>query len=198
MTYASLVPKLWNETIEAHRREVRDAIMETTAGLVAERGLLAVTMSQIAEGTGIGRATLYKYFPHVESILFAWHDRQISNHLERLAAARDRERVPYDRLLALLNEFALVSHASRGHHDTELAALLHRDHRVAGAEQRVRQMFREVLDDAARAGEIRDDVPTDELATFCVHALAAANRLSSKAGVRRLVDVTLSGVRSGP
>jgi len=25
------VPKLWNETIEAHRREVRDAILDTTA-----------------------------------------------------------------------------------------------------------------------------------------------------------------------
>jgi AcrR family transcriptional regulator len=43
--------------------EVRDVIVETTAALVAEHGLRAVTMSQIAEDTGIGRATLYKYFP---------------------------------------------------------------------------------------------------------------------------------------
>jgi AcrR family transcriptional regulator len=56
------MPKLWNETIEAHRREVRDAILDNTAALVAEHGLLSVTMSQIAEETGIGRATLYKYF----------------------------------------------------------------------------------------------------------------------------------------
>ena len=34
-----LVPKLWNETIEAHRRAVRDAILDTTAALVAEHGL---------------------------------------------------------------------------------------------------------------------------------------------------------------
>ena len=33
------VPKLWNETIEAHRRAVRDAILDTTAALVAEHGL---------------------------------------------------------------------------------------------------------------------------------------------------------------
>jgi len=74
----SLVPKLWNETIEEHRREVREAILDTTVALVAEHGLLSVTMSQIAEETGIGRATLYKYFPDVEAILLAWHERQIN------------------------------------------------------------------------------------------------------------------------
>src|SRR5687767_4338176 len=62
MTYPWGVPKLWNETIEAHRREVRDAILDTAAALLDEHGLRSVTMSQIAEQTGIGRATLYKYF----------------------------------------------------------------------------------------------------------------------------------------
>ena len=77
------MPKLWNETIEAHRRAVHDAALDTAAALVAERGLLSVTMSQIAEETGIGRATLYKYFPDVEAILIAWHERQIARHLEQ-------------------------------------------------------------------------------------------------------------------
>jgi Bacterial regulatory proteins, tetR family. len=52
------VPKQWNETIEEHRRAVRDATLETTTALVAEHGLRAVTMSQIAEEIDIGRATL--------------------------------------------------------------------------------------------------------------------------------------------
>jgi AcrR family transcriptional regulator len=67
------VPKLWTETVETHRQEVREAILDATASLVQSRGLLAVTMSDIAEATGIGRATLYKYFPDVETILSAWH-----------------------------------------------------------------------------------------------------------------------------
>jgi hypothetical protein len=50
------VPRLWTQTIETHRREVRDAVVDTTAALVAEHGLLSVRMSQIAEATGIGRA----------------------------------------------------------------------------------------------------------------------------------------------
>src|SRR5437667_6777863 len=87
--YTGAMPKVWNETIEAHRREVRDAILHTTAALVAEHGLRSVTMSQIAEATGIGRATLYKYFSGVEAILVAWHERQVTSHLECLAEVGD-------------------------------------------------------------------------------------------------------------
>ena len=79
------MPKLWTETIDAHRRAVRDAALDATAALVAEHGLTSVTMSQIATETGVGRATLYKYFPDVEAILLAWHERQITRHLQHLA-----------------------------------------------------------------------------------------------------------------
>ncbi|MDR0358963.1 MAG: TetR/AcrR family transcriptional regulator, partial [bacterium] len=71
------MPRLWNDTIEAHRQAVREATLDTAADLVAERGLASVTMSQIAEQTGIGRATMYKYFRDVDSILIAWHERQV-------------------------------------------------------------------------------------------------------------------------
>jgi len=70
------VPRLWNQTIEAHRREVHQAILDTTWGLVTEQGLRAVTMSEIAEK--VGRATLSKYFPDVEAILVDWHERHIA------------------------------------------------------------------------------------------------------------------------
>ncbi|MGH2811774.1 MAG: TetR/AcrR family transcriptional regulator, partial [Actinomycetota bacterium] len=45
------------------------------------------------------------------------------------------------------------------------------------------------------SGDIRDDVSPGELATYCLHALAAASSLSSRAEVRRLVQVTLAGLR---
>ena len=91
-------------------------------------------MSRIAEETGIGRATLYKFFSDVESILLAWHERQITVHLEYLAKVRDQVGDAGGRLEAVLEAFALISHQSRGHHDSELAALMHRDQQVARAE----------------------------------------------------------------
>jgi AcrR family transcriptional regulator len=191
------VPRLWNQTIEAHRREVRDAIMETTAALVAHHGLLSVTMSQIAEETGIGRATLYKYFPDVEAILLAWHERQITGHLEHLADVRDQASDRRERLEAVLEAYALIRYEAHGHHDTELAAFLHRDEQVGRAQQQVREMIRDLLTDAAGTGDVRNDVVPDELASYCLHALAAAKSLPSKAAVRRLVTLTLAGLRPG-
>jgi len=189
------VPKLWTETIETHRREVRDAILDTTAALVAEHGLLSVTISQIAQETGIGRATLYKYFPDVEAILRAWHERQITSHLEYLAEVRDQAGDAGERLEAVLEAYALISRESRGHHDTEFAAFLHRDEQVARAGRKLRDMIRDLLTEASQNGELRDDVSPDELASYCLHALAAASGLPTKAAVRRLVMVTLAGLR---
>ena len=191
------MPKLWTETIEAHRREVRDAILDTTAALVSERGLLSVTMSEIAERAGIGRATLYKYFPDVEAILLAWHEREISGHLEQLAELRDRPASARDRLAAVLEAYALVSRQSRGH-DRELATIVHRNQHVARAQTALREMVRDLIAEAAERGELRADVAADELAGYCLHALAGAGTLESKAAVRRLVMVTLAGLRPTP
>ncbi|HEY3054351.1 MAG TPA: TetR/AcrR family transcriptional regulator [Thermoanaerobaculia bacterium] len=186
------MPKLWSETIEAHRRDVRDAILDTTAALVFEHGLASVTMSQIAEETGIGRATLYKYFSDVEAILFAWHERQITSHLEQLAEVRDQAGDAGERLEAVLETYAFIS---REHHGTELAALLHRGEHVARAQKHLRQLIRDLLTEGAEAGVIRDDVAPDELASYCLHALAAASSLRSRPAVRRLVAVTLAGLQ---
>jgi AcrR family transcriptional regulator len=187
-----VVPKLWNETIEEHRRAVVDATLNATAALVAEHGLTAVTMSQIATQTGIGRATLYKYFPDVEAILVAWHERHVTGHLERLSAVRDHAGDAAARLEAVLQAYALIQ---RKRHASELGALLHRDEHVAMAQQHLHDLIRDLLTQAAEAGEVRDDIAPDELATYCLYALAAASSLPSEAAVRRLVAVTLAGLR---
>lgn len=189
------MPKLWTETIETHRRTVRDAILDTTASIVAERGLRAVTMSEVAELAGIGRATLYKYFPDVDAILLAWHERQISGHLAQLAALRNPTDDAGQRLEAVLGAYALIAHRSGGHHDAELSSFLHRDEQVPRAEKQLRTMIRDLLAAAAKSGDVRDDVAPDELAAYCLHALAAASGLRSEAAVRRLVGLTLAGVR---
>ena len=188
------MPKLWDETIDAHRRAVRDAIVDTAAALVDERGLRSVTMSEIAERTGIGRATLYKYFPDVEAILAAWHERQINAHLEYLADVRDQADAG-ERLEAVLEAYAQISHESHGHHDRELSALLHRDEQVARAQDQVRGMIRDLLTEAAQTGDVRTDVGADELASYCLYALTAAASLPSRAAVRRLVAVTAAGLQ---
>jgi hypothetical protein len=93
--YTGKVPRLWTDTITAHRAAVQDAVLDAAAALAAEHGPASVTMSQIAEQAGIGRATLYKYFPDVEAILIAWHQRHITRHLAQLTrSAADMSGTP--------------------------------------------------------------------------------------------------------
>jgi len=189
-----VVPKLWNQTIDAHRQAVREAILDTTWTLVTEHGLTSVTMSQIAETVGIGRATLYKYFPDVNAILFAWHERQITAHLQQLTDIRDQADDAHRRLEAVLEAYALIAHQRR-RHGIELGALLHGDEQIAQAQQHLHGFIRDLLAEGAKTGDLRDDIPPDELAGYCLHALTAAGNLASKAAVHRLVTVTMAGMR---
>jgi AcrR family transcriptional regulator len=189
------VPKLWSDTIEAHRREVQDAVVTTTARLVADEGPWAVTMSRVAEEAGIGRATLYKYFPDVESILLAWHDRQIADHLQQLNDATRRAADPADRLRVVLETYAHIVHQAHGHANNELGALLHRGQRIADAEAELHDMVRDLIATAAEAGAVRTDTPPAELAAYALNSLGAAGTAGSKAAVTRLVRLTLDALR---
>jgi AcrR family transcriptional regulator len=188
------MPKLWNETIGEHRRAVRDATLDAIEALLAQRGLASVTMSQIAEETGIGRATLYKYFPDVEAILVAWHERHITGHLKHLAEVRDQAGDAGERLEAVLEAYALISHR-RKHQGTELAAVLHRGEHIARAQRQLIDLLRDLLTQVAETGKLRNDVAPAELASYCLHALSAASSLPTKAAVLRLVKVTMAGLR---
>jgi AcrR family transcriptional regulator len=196
VAYPGVIPKLWHQTIQAHRREVHDAILDTAAALVARHGLRSVTMSQIAEETGIGRATLYKYFSGVEAILIAWHERHVAKHLEHLRQLRDQPGEPSVRLEAVLHAYAQIAF-ERHRHGGELGALVHQPEHTRGPEQRLVEIVRGLLMEAREVGAVRTDVPPDELTTFSLRALEAAGAMSSKAAVQRLVTLVLDGLRSG-
>lgn len=189
------VPKLWNATVESHRAAVRDAILDATLALVAEHGLRGVTMADIAVRAGIGRATLYKYFADAEAILRAWHEREIGRHLAEVGVIAEGSGDPAARLGAVLERYALNAQSGRGGHDAEMAAVLHRDEQVAAARQRLRRLVAGLIREAAAAGTVRDDIAPDELAAYCLAALGAAGGMGSAAAARRLVRLTLAGLR---
>ncbi len=189
------MPKLWNDTIEAHRAAVRDAVLDAAAALVAERGLTGVSMSRLAEATGVGRATLYKYFPDVDAVLHVWHERHVTRHLTQLTQIRDQPGTPLGRLTAVLAAYAATA---RHRHDGAIAAALHRGPHVTEAHQHLTTLIQGLLAEAGAAGHVRTDVPADELAGYCLHALNAASTLSSEAAVQRLVTVTVGGLHPPP
>jgi AcrR family transcriptional regulator len=188
------MPRLWNETIDAHKRAVDEAILGATAALVQSGGLGSVTMSGVAAAAGIGRATLYKYYPSVKAVLRAWHERVVGQHLAHLREVRDGPGDPLARLEAVLEGFAL---SARAHPGVDVAAALHRGTHVARAHEELRTLLEDLLLEGVKSGDVRADVAPGELVLYCLHALGAACHLPSEAAVRTLVTVTISGLRQG-
>jgi AcrR family transcriptional regulator len=186
------MPRIWAETIEAHRDAVREATLDAVGALVAEHGLTGVAMSQIAKESGIGRATLYKYFPDLESVLIAWHERQISRHLGQLSEIADRTAGAGQRLASVLAGYADLQ---GGHgHGGDVTAVLHRGNHVAHAHAHLHEFVSRLIRDAAGAGHVRADIPPGELATYCLSALTAASSLPARAARARLVSLVLAGL----
>jgi len=193
--YALGVPKLWTATIDEHREKVRDAILDAAATLINEQGLLSLTMSQIAERAEIGRATLYKYFPDAESILLAWHEQQVGGHLSQLAQLAEKPGAPLDRLHAVLAAYADIARDSHGHNDASIASFLHKGDHISRAEHALKHLVSDLIALAVEDGTVRSDMDPNELTNYCLHALNAAAG-QSHAAARRLVDVTLVGLRT--
>lgn len=185
----SAMPKLWNDTIEAHKGAVAAAIMDTTAGLAAKEGLHNLTMARIAQEAGIGRATLYKYFSDVEQILTAWHRRQVATHLEELERVREQKAAPLEALEAVLITYGESSR--HGHHHA-LGTLLHAMPHIHAAHDHLHELVRSIIDDAVRAGSLKSSAPSDEMARFALTAVTSD--VDGKPALERLVALILRGL----
>lgn len=192
--YGCSVPKLWADSVESHREHVRALVFETIEEMAATRGLLSVNMSRLAEATGIGRATLYKYFGDIEEVLAAWHHRHVAAHLAELQELADRPGEPSARLRAVLGGYGRICQHGRQHGADALVAALHHGDQMASHQRRLQELFANLLSDAAAAGVVRTDVPPDELANYCLHALSAAADAGSNAETTRLISVVLRGL----
>ena len=184
------MPKLWHDTIEAHRNAVADAIMDRTAALAAAEGLHGLTMARIAHETGIGRATLYKYFKDLEEILANWHRRQIAAHLADLEAIRNRHSSPLAAVEAVL--LAYASHTSHDH-DRSLGQMLHALPHVAQAHDHLHSFVADMIRDAIKARALDATPSPDERARYALAAMQAA-RTHSRAASKRLVAMIVRGL----
>lgn len=185
------MPKIWNETIEAHRAAVTETIFATAARLVEEGGVPALTMSRLAEEAGIGRATLYKYFGDVNAVLVGWHQRLMAGHMDALVKARHGHDNSRTALEAVLLAYAEIS---RRHHGRLLAGVLHGLPHARHANDHLRSLIERVIGDAVRKGDVRNDASPAELSRFVVAALAAADAAPSKAVTRRVVTMILQAL----
>jgi hypothetical protein len=139
------------------------------------------------------RGASYRHFADVDEVLTAWHERQVAGHLQQLTDVRDRAGSAGGRLEAVLTTYAELS---RHPHGSEAAARLHSGDHMAAARGPLRAFLAELVAEDARAGQVRGDVPAEELPTTSWGALSAAGGAASPAAVGRLIAVTLAALRA--
>jgi hypothetical protein len=73
--------------------------------------------------------------------------------------------------------------------------VLHRSAEVRKLQRQLLDLISGLVAEGAVAGAARQDVPGEELASYCVHALAAAGDSSSRA-IDRLLDLVWTEITS--
>ncbi len=185
------MPKIWSDTVEQHRSDVRQAILHTTAKLVAERGERSVTMSEIAAQVGIGRATLYKYFNDIDSILDAWHEHMIATHLADLAATAGSHDNAGERLRAVVAKHVSMIQEHHSPSGAIMTVEAHRTESVADGLDQLVEFFAQHVKAAQAEGALHTATPAIEYARFLLHALDAAASTNTKAATKRLINLAL-------
>jgi AcrR family transcriptional regulator len=174
--------------VSSSRLRTPAAILDTAAHLLAERR--DASMNDIAAAAGVGRATLYRYFPTREALVQALADEALGEFASRLAEA-GLERAPFpealqrlcravlavgDRYVVLLDEAT----ALRGR-DTGYEAHQH----VAAP---IKTLFQRGQDDGALRDDLEAAVLVELFGGLVVAAISAS--LSRTLGVEQAAALT--------
>ena len=178
------------------RRVRADAMRNLGALLKAAKAVFATSgvdapVREIAEKAGVGIGTVYRHFPHRAHLIAAIFRQEIDACAEAstLLAA---QHAPGEALAKWLQRYADFVATKRG-----LAPALHSGDPAyeplrAHFEQRVRPALRTLLQSAVAAGEVRNDVESDDLLQ-AVASLCMPARDDDHA--RRMVGLLIDGLR---
>jgi AcrR family transcriptional regulator len=97
------MPRITGATIAEHVAAQEAAVVDAAKRLFAERGVAAVSLGDIAAEVGLGRTSLYRYFPTKAHILQRWFDLEMQPLLERSQQVAEGSGSPAQRLTAWLD-----------------------------------------------------------------------------------------------
>ncbi len=154
----------------------QDRIIEATFGLVADHGLSAVAMIDIARTAGIARATLYNHYPDVASILADGATRHNDMAIAGLHQTLAVVSTPIETIQQLVRYVAAISshgHTLQTHHGLPPDL---RDQLSAFDDELEHQIHR-ALTDGTTTGEFRPSLSLDTTTKLVRHMLNAVSEL---------------------
>jgi AcrR family transcriptional regulator len=169
-----------------------DALLQAATAIFSISGVDA-PVREIAEKAGVGIGTVYRHFPQRADLIAAVFRHEIDACAEA-APLLAAEYAPGEALAKWLQRYAAFIATKRG-----LAPALHSGNPAyeplrAHYEKRVRPALRALLKSAVAAGDVRNDVESDDLlqavASLCMPA-------QDDGRARRMVALLVDGLRYG-
>src|ERR1700678_3205123 len=147
--------------VRADAQRNLDTLLQSAKAVFATSGVDA-PVREIAEKAGVGIGTFYRHFPQRADLIAAVFRHEIDACAEA-APILAAEHAPGEALAKWLQRYAAFIATKRG-----LAPALHSGDPAfetlrAYFEQRVRPAVRTLLQSAVAAGEVRNDIDSDEL-----------------------------------
>lgn len=152
------MPKISGKNLSEHRERTREALFAALSSLMAAKGFDAISMSDLANESGIGRTAIYNHFSDKEELLLAYIEFEVNAYMDRTNSKLARIDSPLDKLRVYAREQML---AKRGYFfspgaplrdvvSKETAAALREHASLAG------KLFRRILDECVEADVIPD------------------------------------------
>jgi AcrR family transcriptional regulator len=153
------------------------------------------SLEDIARAAGVGIGTLYRHFPTrealLETLLRDRFDSQAATARELLDAPS-----PIDALRTWLLDIGHTSARYRGLSESMMTALTDETSRLYASCHAMQDGLSHLVERARDAGELREDVTTQEL-LLLAHAVAwASEHVGSENAVDRLFDLVFGGLRA--
>jgi AcrR family transcriptional regulator len=177
----------------ADARRNEKTLLQAAAATFVAAGVDA-PVRDIAAKAGVGVGTIYRHFPTRADLIVAVYRHQVEACAEAgpaLLANSDSPHTALVRWIDLFVDFLVTKHglAEALQSDEAAFATLH-----AYFIDRLRPVCAELLDAAAKAGEIRPDIQALELMRGVGNLCIGANK-DPRYDARRMVELLLAGLR---
>jgi len=196
---------------ECSRQEVREAILDSVGRLLVKYGYKKMTVEDIAHEAGIGKGSVYLYFPSKEEVALGWFDRGHSIINKEIRTIVDSNLEPSQKLRKLLVRRVMASFDQTQQFveslDELLAAvrpsLLIRRERY---QENMASVIAEVLKEGIAAGvfEVPDIIRASQAIVLAIHSLLPYSLSVEQLGRRdeieaksqAIADILLNGLCS--
>lgn len=193
----------WNDALKAHKERYRDQIIDAAIALVAEEGVTKASMAGLAQRAGIGRATVYKYFPDVESALLAHVEREVDECAEHISKACAEKTTVPDRMQAYVR--AMLEHFAGSRHRLGWATLDQADlssAAFASVREHITKLhvaLAELMTEGIEQGVLRSDLDPDLHSRLIVKLLGSMrdDLLPGRMSAQEAADVVWSLLTQG-